>query len=228
MKKQLLLIAILIAAGFGYKADAQVHVSVNIGTQPVWGPVGYDYVPFYYIPDMDAYYDVNRRQYVFLEGSRWVYMRSLPPRYSNYDLYHGYKVVVNEPSPWMHHDRYHTQYISYRNRHDQPVIRDSRDERYYANPQHPQHAVWQSHNPGHGNRPEQGRPDRGPQQGPGRASDHQQPQPQREAPQREGGRDHGHDNGNGRDNGGHGNGHDNGGGRDNGGHGNDHDKGGRH
>ena len=145
MKKQILFIAVIIATIFGLKANAQVSVNLNIGSQPLWGPTGYDYVQFYYIPDIDAYYDVSRHEYVYAEGGRWVYHRTLPPRYGNYDLYNGYKVVVNEPSPWMHHDRYVHDYASYRGRHGQPFIRDSRDERYYANPHHPQHNVWVSH-----------------------------------------------------------------------------------
>lgn len=148
MKKQILLLAIAIVTATSYRTTAQVSVNINIGTQPVWGPVGYDYVEYYYIPDIDAYYDVARGRYIYMDRGRWVFVRSLPPRYRTYDLYTGYKVVVNEPRPWLHHDRYVRQYAGYRGRHGQPIIRDSRDERYYANPHHPQHNVWVSHHPG--------------------------------------------------------------------------------
>ncbi len=158
MKKQFLFIAIFIAACSGYKADAQVSVNVNIGTQPLWGPVGYDYVQYYYIPDVDAYYDVPHRTYVYYEGGTWVTRRYLPARYRNYDLYNGYKVVINEPRPWMHHDRYVREYATYRGRHGQPFIRDARDERYFVNPGHPQHNVWVQHHP---EPPRQAMPPRG-------------------------------------------------------------------
>lgn len=159
MKKQIIFIAVMIATCIGYNANAQVSVNINIGNQPVWGPVGYDYVDYYYIPDMDAYYSVPRQEYTYMDNGRWITTRALPPRYSNYDLYHGYKVVVNEPTPWLHNDRYRTQYVQYKNRHDQPFIRDSRDTRYFANPNHPQHAQWEATNhpqqvaPNHGVRP---------------------------------------------------------------------------
>lgn len=39
--------------------QAQVSVNVNIGTPPVWGPVGYTNMEYYYLPDIEAYYDVK-------------------------------------------------------------------------------------------------------------------------------------------------------------------------
>ena len=150
MKKQILSIAVALIALFAESASAQVHVSVNIGTQPVWGPVGYDHVDYYYIPDVDAYYDVSHRQYTYYEDNRWVTRQSLPPQYRGFDLYGAHKVVINEPNPWMRHDRYRDEYARYRGQHDQQVIRDSREERYYANPQHPHHNEWHGNN-GHGN-----------------------------------------------------------------------------
>ena len=141
MKKQIILIAFLIASGFGY-ANAQVRLSVNIGVQPVWGPVGYDHADYYYFPDIDAYYDIAHARYVYFEGGRWIMRPSLPPRFGNFDVYHSYKAVINEPRPWMHPDQYRTQYASYRGRHDQVVIRDSHDDKYRANPHHPEHNQW--------------------------------------------------------------------------------------
>ncbi len=166
MKKLILLSAILLTSLISYKADAQVSVNVNIGTQPVWGPVGYDYVQYYYLPDIDAYYAVDARRYTYFSGGRWITSAYLPPMYRNYDLYHGYKVVVNEQRPWLNNDRYRRDYGKYKGRHDQPFIRDSRDSRYFANPRHPQHAKWNGNaHPGNPmNRPQQVMPPRGDQQ----------------------------------------------------------------
>ena len=60
---------------------------------------------YYYIPDVDAYYDVPAHQYVYFENHVWIHAAYLPGAYRNYDMYHGYKVVVNQPHPWMHHAR---------------------------------------------------------------------------------------------------------------------------
>ena len=144
MKKQLLLISIIFASVFwcNTHVQAQVHVGVNIGLQPLWGPTGYDYVNYYYIPDIDAYYDVPNQEYVYFDGGRWITSRVLPPRYHDFDLYHAHKVVINDARPWEHHDRYRAQYQGYRGRHDQQVIRDSHEPRYYENPGHPRHNEW--------------------------------------------------------------------------------------
>ena len=40
-------------SGFAFQivsAQVKVGFSVNIGTQPEWGPVGYDHVEYYYLP----------------------------------------------------------------------------------------------------------------------------------------------------------------------------------
>ncbi len=156
MKKPILSIAVVIASFFAQHASAQVSVSVNIGMQPVWGPVGYDHVDYYYIPDVDAYYDVPRRQYTYYDGGQWITRYSLPPQYNSFDLYSAHKVVINEPSPWMHHDRYRTEYVQYKGRHDQHPIRDSHEERYRENPNHPEHGQWHGNghkdNGNHGNK----------------------------------------------------------------------------
>ncbi|WP_343670608.1 hypothetical protein [Chitinophaga sp.] len=134
--KKIVLITCLVAIGsiYGYKADAQVrfNVNVNIGSQPVWGPVGYDYAEYYYMPDIDAYYYIPERQFIYLEGSRWVFAPALPPRF-HYDLYRGYKVVVNEPRPYLHPGVYRERYAGYRGAWGrQSIIRDSRNPRYFA------------------------------------------------------------------------------------------------
>lgn len=130
MKLYLSLIAAIIVIFFSFPAKAQVHfdVNVNIGSQPVWGPAGYDYAEYYYLPDIDVYYSVPRGIFFYTESGCWVGRRTLPARYRNYDLYHGYKVVVNENEPWRRHEYYQRRYSEYCGRHDQMIIRDYRHE----------------------------------------------------------------------------------------------------
>jgi len=125
-------------------ASAQVHVGVNfnIGTQPVWGPTGYDYVQYYYMPDIEVYYDVPHHRYYYFDHGRWIGRATLPRRYRDRDLYHTYKVVINEREPWRHHETYRAKYAMYKDHHDQPVIRDSREAKYFVNKDHPQHDNW--------------------------------------------------------------------------------------
>lgn len=75
---------------------AQISVNLNIGSQPAWGPSGYSEVDYYYLPDVESYYDIRASQFIFLSNGRWIRSRSLPRRYRNYNLYNGYKVVLND------------------------------------------------------------------------------------------------------------------------------------
>jgi hypothetical protein len=113
--------------------DAQVRVNIhaNIGNQPMWGPSGYDFAQFYYLPDIDMYYDVQARQFVYFDRGRWIYTTALPMMHRNYDLYSGYKVVINRDRPFAYNDYYKNHYRKFRNfRNRQVVILNSRDARY--------------------------------------------------------------------------------------------------
>ncbi len=132
MKKSLLIFALFIGVTSFYNtAQAQhVNININIGDQPAWGPVGYDYVGYYYFPDIDCYYDVNVGMFYYSERGRWVSARYLPYSYRNYDLYGLHKVVLNVREPWRYHRNHYRDYARYRGHRDQIVIRDSRDYRY--------------------------------------------------------------------------------------------------
>lgn len=134
MKKYILLFTIIIGSiVIGNTLSAQhINVNININSQPAWGPVGYDYVDYYYMPDINVYYIVNSNSYVYLDGRRWVTARYLPYQYRTYDLYGMHKVVfVGGPrDPWRHNSAHCRDYGRYRNHRGQAVIRDSRDNRY--------------------------------------------------------------------------------------------------
>lgn len=126
------------------KAQFKISLNLNIGTQPDWGPVGYDHAEYYYMPDIGVYYDVPHQQYVYPNGNSWVRASVLPSRYHNYDMYKGYKVVLNEPTPYLHDNVYRTRYAQYKGRHDQQIIRDSHDPKYRD------HGRGNGHDNGHG------------------------------------------------------------------------------
>jgi len=133
MKK--ILLAAAIALGVlqvtTQNVQAQVSVNINIGNQPAWGPVGYDYVQFYYIPEINAYYDVMTGQYIYLQNRRWIHARALPPRYRHVDLYRTYKVVVNQPYAYKYNHQHQRNYNGYRNHRNQIVLRDNRNYQQY-------------------------------------------------------------------------------------------------
>jgi hypothetical protein len=89
------------------------NVNVNIGTPPVWGPVGYDDMEYYYLPDIQVYYDVRLAQYIYFGDGRWIRSRQLPSYCRNYDLHHGYKVVLTDyhgHAPYSHFNSHKVKY----------------------------------------------------------------------------------------------------------------------
>jgi hypothetical protein len=122
MKQLFLAITVLGLVQLSAPVQAQVSVQVNVGVQPQWGPSGYEYANYYYLPDIDVYYNVPRRQFVYLHAGRWVFGASLPDYCRSYDLYRGHKVVINAEAPYNRCDYYRGQYGRYRGHYGQQVV----------------------------------------------------------------------------------------------------------
>ncbi|WP_316766564.1 hypothetical protein [Pedobacter frigiditerrae] len=135
--KKLMLVAMLgIASLLNNTATAQINI--NISAQPLWGPTGYDHVDYYYLPDVDSYYSVPKRQFVYLNNGNWVFNNTLPARYSSYNLYNGYKVVVNGDRPYLNYNTDKVKYAKFKNYGGkQLVIKNSNDKKYYVVKGHP-------------------------------------------------------------------------------------------
>lgn len=129
--KRLIVLLLLCTAGVA-GAKAQVNVNINIGSQPQWGPAGYDYASYYYLPDIETYYYVPRRQFVYLSNGQWIFSSGLPPAYRGYNLYNGYKVVLNSPRPYLHFHDHRVAYSRYKGHRGQPVLKGSRGYTYKA------------------------------------------------------------------------------------------------
>src|ERR1035437_6320911 len=94
--KALQLVVFAMVLLFAGVSQAQVSVRLNLGLQPRWAPVGYDDTRYYYLPDVESYYDVQNSMFIYSSGNKWVHRRSLPSQYRNYDLYGGYKVPMKD------------------------------------------------------------------------------------------------------------------------------------
>lgn len=108
------IMAVLLLCGVVTAEKTTAQVSINIGLQPAWGPSGYDYVEYYYLPDIETYYYVPKRQFIYLNNGRWIYSAGLPSRYRTYNLYNGYKVILNAPKPYLRHASYKVKYAKYK------------------------------------------------------------------------------------------------------------------
>jgi hypothetical protein len=96
MKKLLLISAIAISGMFYNTANAQIrlHVGVRLGgpvvvpaPEPVayQEPVAYNDDDYYYLPDVDAYYNVGQQCYYYNDGGNWVSAAYLPGAYRDYE-----------------------------------------------------------------------------------------------------------------------------------------------
>jgi hypothetical protein len=119
--KPLKLVVVGLLFFYATATQAQISVNVHIGTPPMWGPSEYSDVRYYYLPDVEAYYDVPSSMFIYFNGVTWIHRSYLPSRYRNYDLYHGYKVVMTDyhgNTPYSNFHEYKAKYA--KGYHGQP------------------------------------------------------------------------------------------------------------
>lgn len=82
---------------------------------PSWGPSYYGGTRYYYLPDIESYYDLHTREFIFLNHAQWIYSPYLPSVYSYFDLNTSFIVLVNSNiyQPWMHHQYYVSHFPRY-------------------------------------------------------------------------------------------------------------------
>lgn len=103
-------------------AQAQVNVNVNLG-RPAWGPAVPQGAQYYYIPEIDGYYDLYSQQYIVLRNGQWLPVAAL----SGYDPYQFHPVVLDYRGrqPWVyvgaHRDRFRP--VVYRPAPRQVIVR---------------------------------------------------------------------------------------------------------
>ncbi|GAB3827506.1 hypothetical protein [Hymenobacter jeollabukensis] len=95
---------LLLALLYGSPMQAQVQVNVNVGA-PAWGPPVGPGVQYYYIPEIDGYYDLYTQSYVYFDPyyNTWVSAPALPAAYyAGYDPRYFHPVVVQYVGrqPW--------------------------------------------------------------------------------------------------------------------------------
>lgn len=99
-----------------YVADRPV-VRHEVVAPPNWAPVYDDVeeVHYYYLPDIEVYYDVWRHEYVYLNHGNWIYSAHMPAHYSHYNVNDGFVVVLNRKvyEPWRQHRNYASEYPRY-------------------------------------------------------------------------------------------------------------------
>lgn len=124
-------------------SQAQVSINVNLGApavvvRPTWVPQNQVNVDFYYLPEIQSYYDVNASMYVYMNNGNWCRTRYVPVQYRNYDLRHAHRVALNGyhgNRPYTYYNNHNVRYDNNRNYNNRYVEarRYSNNNRYADN-----------------------------------------------------------------------------------------------
>ncbi|MFC6225824.1 hypothetical protein ACFP2F_21440 [Hymenobacter artigasi] len=88
-------------------AQAQVSISAQFG-HPAWGPVAPAGAQYYYVPEIDGYYNLAAHNYMVQRNGRWVTMATVP----GYTTTNFHPVVVSYRglTPWAQYRAHHARY----------------------------------------------------------------------------------------------------------------------
>ena len=95
--------------------QAQVSVNLNLGTPPVWAPAKSIATQYYYLPEIDSYYDVPAQRFIYPKKGKWISAKKLPSQYKNYNLRSGKIVYLTDykgNSPYYHHKKHKGKYAA--------------------------------------------------------------------------------------------------------------------
>ena len=106
----------LIAAGIillgTTTSNAQLSINVNLGT-PIQRVAPVVVTDYYYMPDIQTYFDVRSNQYIYQERGNWRRTAYLPKQYRNYNTRTGYRVAMNDyhgNQPYRNFEQDRTRY----------------------------------------------------------------------------------------------------------------------
>lgn len=82
---------------------------------PKWAPEYYENIRYYYLPDIECYYDLSMGQFIYLRNGRWYNSNYFPSFYYDFNLDNCFVVILNSNvyKPWLHHQYYLTHYPRY-------------------------------------------------------------------------------------------------------------------
>src|SRR5436853_6526069 len=91
--KKLFFLLILFFAAIAFEGCETTQPAVDDSAErnvfpPYWAPAyeNVTQVRYYYLPDLETYYDVWGNEFVYLDNGQWIFSSFLPPMYTSYDL----------------------------------------------------------------------------------------------------------------------------------------------
>ncbi|MDN3656595.1 hypothetical protein QWZ08_13200 [Ferruginibacter paludis] len=112
--KKLTLVAMSAILSGGCSTPSYIAAGVQY-SNPSWAPPYSEGVRYYYLPDIEVYYDLSDPEFIYLDNGQWSFSPLLPPIYAGYDLFNSFVISLqwNVYQPWMHHQYYVAHYPRY-------------------------------------------------------------------------------------------------------------------
>ncbi|MBC7524655.1 MAG: hypothetical protein H7239_09480 [Flavobacterium sp.] len=158
MKKLQFLLLVILFMGL----NAQSQVTVTFGKPPVWAPAKPADVQYYYLPDVDTYYDVPSSKFIYQRNGKWFRSAALPAQYRNYNLKGGNVVYLTDykgNEPYKFHKDHMMKYPKHmkkmkkndaENYHDNDNTKQRDDHHDNDNDNEREHGNGKGHGKGHG------------------------------------------------------------------------------
>lgn len=122
--KTLKIILAIVITQFSLNTKAQIAINVNLGTPIItnWYSNCPSQVQYYYLPEIECYFDVHHEVYVYYGPNGWIRSPYLPNYCSNYVINSGYYYPIDYcgATPYVYfnnHQNYYykNHYRNYRN-----------------------------------------------------------------------------------------------------------------
>ncbi len=134
-------------------SQGQVSVNVNLGTPPVWAPANRVETQYYYLPDVDAYYDVPAERFIYVNKGSWIRSKVLPTRFKSYNLRGGNIIYLTDyrgNAPYVYHKNHIVKYKKAKYKDGYVVVKQKKQKKYKNN----------GHDNGHGKNHNKGKKDK--------------------------------------------------------------------
>lgn len=83
---------------FALKTTAQISVSINLGTRPVYhAPQRYYYddnIDYYFLPEIEAYFDNREGLFIYFSSNRWVRSQNLPDYCGDFNIDRCQRIAI--------------------------------------------------------------------------------------------------------------------------------------
>ena len=110
MKKIFCCLTLILAVASFQNASASSSRKKDDHKQPKWLPAGN--AEYYFLPEIDTYYYVPGKQFIYQSGGYWTFSSYLPASHKNYDLNSANKVAINEPGAYRYFAEHKSKYGS--------------------------------------------------------------------------------------------------------------------